>query len=332
MISRSIRPFRFTIVSYNILSQTLLNNHDVLYTECDYKDLEWPNRGHRIVNELLHNQADVICLQEVEGEHLKSLFRPSLARYGYNCLYKQKTGLKVDGCAIFYRDSLFQLMKFKGVEFNRRDITSLLNRDNVGIIAVLKPKQDLSRKSNLIVANTHLLFNPKRDEIRLAQLKLFLSELEDLSIDDESDHMCEDRFHPTILCGDFNSPPDSEIINFISNRPSPSVTMESIQVNVNATIEEDDDLNLNSLLELPFSNYQHPFKFLSVYDSHNKEGQPLVSTFSGRIVDYMFYTSRLRLESYKELITEAQLKSIGPIPNDEYPSDHVTLVARFSIV
>jgi len=68
-----------------------------------------------------------------------------------------------------------------------------------------------------------------------------------------------------------------------------------------------------------------------VYPTQNKEGTSYVSTFSNCIVDYIFYTPKLRLESYRELLTVDELREIGPIPNSEFPSDHLTLEAKFTL-
>lgn len=49
-----------------------------------------------------------------------------------------------------------------------------LDRDNIALIVQL-----LHRKTNqfICVANTHILFNPKRGDIKLAQLKILLDTL-----------------------------------------------------------------------------------------------------------------------------------------------------------
>lgn len=340
MVSRHPR-FRFTLVSYNILSQTLLNDHSYLYTSCNPRDLEWPRRGHRIVSELLHNKADIICLQEVESDHLQSLYRPKLARYGYECLYKKKTGYKIDGCAIFYKSKLFHLMNYKGIEFNRTDVANLLNRDNVGIIAVLKPKiQTQSKSSHLVIANTHLIFNPRRSDIKLAQLKLFLSEIEEISLESQDSIEDERSHHPTILCGDLNSVPDSDVNKFIikntTNNRETNTSLDQDNKAEMSSSRDCHDQNVESgsddctgLEEL--SNLTHHMKFKSVYPTKNRHGHPYVSTFSNCIVDYIFYSPRLRLESYRELLTEEQLKELGPLPSADFPSDHLTLEATFTM-
>lgn len=334
MVPRNL-GFRFTLVSYNILSQTLLNDHSYLYTSCNPKDLEWPKRGHRIVSELISNKADIICLQEVESEHLQSLYRPKLARYGYECLYKQKTGYKIDGCAIFYKTKLFHLLNYKGIEFNRTDVTNLLNRDNVGIIAVLRPK--LASKiapPQLVIANTHLLFNPKRSDVKLAQLKLFLSELEEISLQRYDTTNDKRSHHPTILCGDLNSVPNSNVNKFIIKNLADRVRTRASsqeQANDGSPQNAKEGSSENEIERDCMSDVSHTFRFESVYPTSTRDGKRYVSTFSNSIVDYIFFTPKLRLESYKALLTEEQLREIGPIPNSEYPSDHLTLEAQFSI-
>lgn len=358
MVSRNL-GFRFTLISYNTLSQTLLRDHQYLYAKCDPKDLEWPRRGHRIISEILNNQADIICLQEVDSEHLQSLYRPKLDRRGYECLYKKRTGFKVDGCAIFFKRALFQLLNYKGVEFNRTDVTNILNRDNVGIIAVLRPKvRAQSESSQLVIANTHLLYNPARIDIRLAQLKLFLTELDQLSFERYDSRVDKRCHHPTILCGDLNSVPESDIYKFITEQSitvqrkledierdrvaarssetqqSPTDTERQIENEDNATnssLKQTED-HQSTTTDLFIDQLSHPFQFESVYPSQNEGGQSYVSSTPDRFVDYIFYTPKLRLESYRELLTKQEMTDIVPLPNSNFPSDHLTLEARFTMV
>lgn len=64
------------------------------------------------------------------------------------------------------------------VEFLRFEIP-FLNRDNVGIIAKFVPWHHVSEE--FVVATTHLLYNPRRHDVRLAQMELFLSEIDGMS-------------------------------------------------------------------------------------------------------------------------------------------------------
>lgn len=314
---------RFTIVTYNILSQSLLNRYRHLYSRCDSSNLEWPGRGQRILRELLGDRADIICLQEVERDHLRYLFRPKLDSKGYDCLYKQKTNDRIDGCAIFYKRSRFQLTDFREVEFHRRDLSRLLVRDNVGLIAVLKPRDADMDDSRIVIANTHLYFNPKSCQIRLTQLRYFLSELEKMSHENRGDTRKRSQHYPTILCGDLNSRPGSKLLGYISPK-----LRDHEQYKDDYLCEESDG---GCVDDSSLTNYNHPFNFSPVYHPHDDDGRRLVSTFDGTMVDHIFYTPELHLVSYKNLLTDRQLSDVGPIPNNQFPSDHISLVATFSL-
>lgn len=91
----------------------------------------------------------------------------------------------------------------------------LLDKDNVGIILLLKAKQpDCKTEEQFIcVANTHLLFNKRRGDIKLAQIAYLFAEINELSLLTKDDHS---KTHcPIILCGDLNSLPYSPLYNFL---------------------------------------------------------------------------------------------------------------------
>lgn len=93
---------------------------------------------------------------------------------GYKGIFKKRTNDKEDGCAIYYRAEKFDLKESATVEYNQPYVR-LLNRDNIGIIARLSCKEN---EKNVVVANTHLLFNPNRHDIKLAQLAMLLAEID----------------------------------------------------------------------------------------------------------------------------------------------------------
>lgn len=73
----------------------------------------------------------------------------------------------------------------------------MLDRYNVAIVAKFVSK----RRENLqfIVSTTHLLYNPRRDDIRTSQLQVLLAELDRMSF-----HTITQEPLPIILTGDFN--------------------------------------------------------------------------------------------------------------------------------
>lgn len=128
----------------------------------------------------------------------------------------KRTRDKTDGCATFFKHSRFTLVKSKLVSFLKPDVR-LMDRDNVAIVVLLKPKfgtrTPAPQKSNnlICVSNTHVLFNMKRGDIKLAQLTCLFAEIDEMARTTSPE--CGDcKHHPIICCGDFNSTPYSPII------------------------------------------------------------------------------------------------------------------------
>lgn len=77
----------------------------------------------------------------------------------------------------------------------------ILNRENVALVAKFAPKDDPN--ATFVVATTHLLYNPRRQDVRLAQVQVLLAELDRIAYEDDG------RYAPVILTGDLNLKPYS---------------------------------------------------------------------------------------------------------------------------
>lgn len=119
----------------------------------------------------------IICLQEVQKDHLNELL-VSFETNGFSWLYKKRTHGKIDGLLLLYKKDLFNLLDSSKIEFYQSGI-GLLDRDNVGLVAKFSLKQNPETK--FIISTTHLLYNPRRSDIRLAQIQLLLAEIERLA-------------------------------------------------------------------------------------------------------------------------------------------------------
>lgn len=128
---------------------------------------------------------------------------------GYTCVYKRRTGTKTDGCATCYHSSCFSEVSVTTLEFFRPE-TELLDRHNVGIVLLLRPVR--AKGPPLCVANTHLLFNPSRGDVKLGQLAIMLAEI------DSAVKSCKAKGEHCnlILCGDFNSVPHMPLYQLIT--------------------------------------------------------------------------------------------------------------------
>ncbi|XP_056219578.1 protein angel homolog 2 isoform X2 [Seriola aureovittata] len=204
--------FDFSVMSYNILSQELLQDNDYLYKHCDPAVLPWEYRLPNLLTEIQQLDADILCLQEVQEDHYENQIKPALQRLGYQCEYKKRTGRKPDGCAIIFKSSRLSLLSSNPVEFLRPS-DALLDRDNVGLVVLLRPNHASNHSDPsafICVANTHLLYNPRRGDIKLAQLAILLAEISRLS------RLPDGSTNPVVLCGDFNSTPWSPLYSFLT--------------------------------------------------------------------------------------------------------------------
>ena len=116
---------------------------------------------------------------------------------------------------MFYRHAKFTLARSKLVKYYTPQVP-VLDKDNVGIVALLKVNtpDDKAKDSYICVANTHLLFNKKRGDIKLAQLAYLFAEINELAVLSHDDH--EKTHCPVILSGDLNSLPYSPLYHFLT--------------------------------------------------------------------------------------------------------------------
>uniref|UniRef100_A0A182SWZ4 Endo/exonuclease/phosphatase domain-containing protein n=1 Tax=Anopheles maculatus TaxID=74869 RepID=A0A182SWZ4_9DIPT len=106
----------FTLMNYNILAQDLLDSHAQLYSEHDPEALPWKKRSKRLTAEIANIDPDILCVQELQESHIDAFC--SRLKQDYGMLYKKRTGGdKTDGCALFYRRDLFDLVNHHKVEF-----------------------------------------------------------------------------------------------------------------------------------------------------------------------------------------------------------------------
>ncbi|XP_029316607.1 protein angel homolog 1 isoform X2 [Cottoperca gobio] len=206
----------FTVMSYNILADDLLEANQELYTHCPLEVLDWSYRCSLLLEEIQKWEPDILCLQEVQENHYHEQLYPVLSQMGYTCVYKRRTGTKTDGCATCYRSRCFFEVSVTMLEFFRPEI-ELLDRHNVGIVLLLRPvvlqgSEVKAKGPPLCVANTHLLFNPRRGDVKLAQLAIMLAEIDSVvkSCQAKGEH-CN-----LIFCGDFNSVPSMPLYQLIT--------------------------------------------------------------------------------------------------------------------
>ncbi|XP_032686865.1 protein angel homolog 2 [Odontomachus brunneus] len=202
--------FTLRLLSFNILAQNLLETHSYLYKDHDPAALSWVTRKPLVLQEIFEAEANIICLQEVLEDHLLDFVAP-FRELEYEYLYKRRTNDKKDGLLLLYRGDQFTLLDYAKVELYQSGV-DILNRDNVGIIAKLSLRD--SPETQIVVATTHLLYNPRRNDVRLAQTQLLLAEIERIAFIENTQK--GPKYLPIILAGDFNLTPFSAVYKFLT--------------------------------------------------------------------------------------------------------------------
>nr|AAT94521.1 GH03334p [Drosophila melanogaster] len=298
------------LLQWNILSQTL-GQHNDGFVRCPEEALTWEHRKYLIVQEILQNQPDVICLQEVD--HFKFL-QTVLGSQNYAgiffpkpdspCLYiEQNNG--PDGCAIFYKRDKLQL---QGYDTRILEVWRVQS-NQVAIAARLRMR---SSGREFCVATTHLkarhgallakLRNEQgRDLIRF--VKQFAGDT------------------PLLLCGDFNAEPVEPIY---------------------ATILGCDLLRLGSAyadVKLDREEILHPNADVGEFVAKSMKREPPYTTWKIReegeechTIDYVFYTpDRLKIKNCLYFPAGEQIGK-NRTPSFQYPSDHFSLVCDFELL
>lgn len=68
---QSSKPgFIFTLMSYNVLAQDLLENHPYLYRQHSSESLKWETRWNNLLTEIKKLNPDVRILYYSSGEYL----------------------------------------------------------------------------------------------------------------------------------------------------------------------------------------------------------------------------------------------------------------------
>ena len=128
---------------------------------------------------------------------------------------------------------------------------------------------------------------------------------------DELYEMSHYNTKPVILCGDFNSEPNSAVYHGITTGKSNNVFDEKTK----------------SPLQTPATFTDSPYK--SCYKSIlNKE--PEYSTFTvdfKSVLDYIFVNTQVKIKSVLEDVDTKYFETYKSFPNKDFPSDHIMLAA-----
>ncbi|XP_021377441.1 uncharacterized protein LOC110465734 isoform X1 [Mizuhopecten yessoensis] len=325
---------QFSVVSYNILAQCHLERNDYSFTESQY--LEESYRHQNLMKEIKYLNADLVCMQEVGPLYYESLLKPAMSRLGYEGLMKKRTQEYFnEGEATFYKTDRFsavetctyslkdlaeQELEDGGVsEEVKVSIRKYLNLPDVLVLTKLRCNVT---GNVLCMGNIHVQWG--KMEIPDAQCIQIVCAIKELAKQGGSD--C----HAQILCGDFNSEATSPGYKLAMGGYLTDEVLKQLQALENLEMT---DSSKAALVNHLWRAFQHTSDMKSAYQS--AQGcEPVVTSFNRVMlaaVDYIFYCgSNLHNVGVLQTANEEHIKATGGIPDQLFPSDHISLKAVFA--
>lgn len=330
------------VLQYNILNPTGLHRESFPYTSKDA--LKWKFRKANLFKEIKQLDPDIFTLQELgfyddwkeEFKDYDSLFLPQKG--------SEKTA---SGIGIFWRKKLdhyvVNLVDYQKVFYN--EIVKLIEnpngysqeyeRNNVGQVLVLEFKGERD-SFGLIIGNTHLFWKPTYNFIRCLQIGLLMKVI--------SEQQSKYKY-PILLCGDMNFTPDSLEYELVMNQTPHEEIVKVIEKGKryfkNEFYEEKKDIIIESSIILSKLKLFTLKSAYSLYDKiigrpdhpHNKiyENEPSFTVFTKfqGVLDYILHDDQIKVTKILEI---PDPKYLGEgLPNDEFSSDHISIMAEISI-
>lgn len=319
----------FTLMSYNTLCQHYATPKMYKYTPS--WALNWDYRREKLTEEIVLYSANIICLQEVETRSYEEYWVPFMLSKGYHGVFhcksraktmNEKGAKKVDGCATFYQTGVFELIDKKILEYGRLVISQdkfkktddvfnrFMNKDNIASVSIL---QHIPSGKKLVIANTHLHWDPEYNDVKAMQVAVLLEELQGL-VKKYINSRDDINKIPLVICGDFNSQTDSAVYQFISQGLS----------------KNHYDLKDRDYGKYTSEGLSHPFHLRSAYDVIGELPFTNFTPTFTEVIDYIWYsTATLSVKGVLGETDKEYTDQLIGFPTSYCPSDHISLVTRF---
>lgn len=212
------------VVTYNVLASVYAKSAWFPWTErALMKAKKRLQRSREYIESL---NADVLCLQELDNydEDGTTSWKSWLESRGYDSRHVRRTNTKKDGSCVAWRRDAWSCEDHRGVSYDdiahemypgpssdvseSQDITSARERylrDCVANLTILRRTAD---GAEALVASTHIFWDPNFADVKLAQAKRLVREVEGFR--DERRRLSSREVH-VIIGGDFNSEPTSDV-------------------------------------------------------------------------------------------------------------------------
>lgn len=331
-------PAQLRIFQWNMLSQTL-GMHNDGFVRCPVDALTWECRRYQVIQEIVQNDPDIVCLQEVD--HFKFL-QKILATQNYEgvffpkpdspCLYINDNN-GPDGCAVFYKRDRLELLN----HFTRVLEVWRVQSNQVAIAALFRTRDS---NQEICVTTTHL-------KARKGALLSKLRNEQGKDLLGFVDAVADKR--PVILCGDFNAEPIEPIYSTVLNYKPLGLTSAYADL-----LAAEGDPSLMAKDGLP-AQLHHQASITSTHSADDDcsssisscgrtkaelsaSCEPSYTTWKIReegevchTIDYVFYSKdQITVKNCLMFPTGDEI-SPDRTPSYQYPSDHFSLVCDFEL-
>lgn len=203
----------FTFVTWNVLAPSYVRAS--YYPRSDVRHLDPKWRAPAVVARARALDCDLMCFQEVEVSTFDAL-RMALAEMEYVGLHALKQD-KPDGCAVFFRVGLFQLVESRRIVY----------RDGSGHVAQLVTFEHDGRR--IAIVNTHLKWDPHDTP---AALKFGFRQASEIVVALQTQRA---QHAAQIVCGDLNVTPDSDVVATLRSADFQSAHADVFSCNSNGS-------------------------------------------------------------------------------------------------
>lgn len=289
----NIKSFpQFKLLTFNCLAQDF--TRDKKYPNSDPAHLNWEFRFAQFKSILADNNADVVCLQEIDETLFASHWQPYLNSQGYQAHYQKKPRW---GNVTAFKATRFSL---EWIDHRSRALLCLF--------------RCLDNAHPVYVANVHLSAQGDKVEEKTNQVKSLFKQIENhmkglnLTLSNSS----------IVVCGDFNSGPTQGVYKlFTEGKLSPDYRDSH-----------------SSLSAMPYTKTELrlPCPMKSSYFGIFNTEPTWTYSFQDKwtdTLDYVFYSPQvIDLVKVEKIDTTNKSKNI---PNEDNPSDHLPMVVEFMI-
>lgn len=316
-----------TVLSYNLLAQHHINNE--VYPYCVNGVLRASYRiGHLSAELKAYEPFDLAAFQEVFS--FEETWKTQWKTQEQGVVYAQKEGGR-DGLCICYNSRRFKVVSEEILSFAPL-MTALEGAiPNIAQIILL---HEIATNNHIILSNTHLFWRPEFDCLRVLQAHRLRKRIEEIKRN--VDESCL-----TIMCGDWNSDPNSAVYHLISGqidqitRSHWALIIQSHSNLLNFPMEHSQRL-FNQVIEdfkkwpklaSAYANYQSP-------QDPNLFCEPPYTSVNSYIdtLDYIFIDpKKSSIDQLLMMPADEIVKGQTALPNEIYSSDHLALWAKFNI-